>query len=565
MKPDRDYGIDSTEHATLLHAFASRSDCHDIGVTFTDEEGRDHQTSWAELVTRARRRATWLAQRTRIQPGQPVGLALPNDTTFIESLFATWILGALPVTLARPGLFGAGTMERARHIIEDAGLRHILCASADASDFADLDASLTVHTVDGPLDDTTPARAFDLGVITPSSPGVIQYTSGSTSRPRGVALTHHNLAQNCYYMTADYHFEPREALTSWLPFYHDMGLIAELLVTVYRRLPFYLLETMTFLQDPMVWLSSISRHRATISHIPNFALAHCLKRISDDELATLDLSHVHGVFLGSEPIDKRVVDAFTTRFASTGLSPDAIGGAYGLAESTVGVCRTEPMAGLRFDRVDRHALADGLATPADSSTPHTALVANVGRVIREHRVIIVDERGEELGERQVGELLVQGPSVMRGYWEKPGATARVLSERGDGVWLSTGDSGYFVGDELHICGRIKEVIIIRGKNYHPEDLERAAELVDEVRPGQAIAFSVPGKETEQVILVCETTAPASEHPRIQAQVKAMVNEHVGVKVARVDLAPPNTTPKTTSGKRQRRLVRTLWMKMRGDV
>ena len=195
----------------------------------------------------------------------------------------------------------------------------------------------------------------------------------------------------------------------------------------------------------------------------------------------------------------------------------------------------------------------------------TKKIACVGKIYSEHYGIIVDDEGHEVEERTVGELWVRGPSVMKGYWNNDKATKEVLVTRDGQRWLKTGDLAYFAKGELYICGRNKDLLIIRGKNYHPEDIERAAEQIELIRSGQTVAFSIPGDATEEIVIVCETAAPVSEHSSLAQKVKGHINTQVGLKVKHVELQPPRTIPKTTSGKRQRRLVRTIWMKMRGHV
>jgi len=563
MKPNRDYFANTDQHKTLLHAFVALEGTSDIGVTCTNVRGDDSAFSWSSLVERARKRATWLQENANINPYQTIGLALPNDTSFIECLFACWMLGGIPVPLARPGLFGPQTLERTRHIIKDAGLKHILYVEEDLKHFTALDEAVEL-ILPAPTDDCEPFLfSSERFPCSPSEPGLIQYTSGSTSRPRGVVLTHDNLAQNCHHITVEHTFGPRESFTSWLPFYHDMGLIAELLTTVYQGLPFFLMEPMAFLQDPFSWLSVISRHQCTMTHVPNFALAHCVKRATDEQLSKLDLRCLRGLFLGAEPIDHRIVKAFIQRFKSAGLDPQAVSSAYGLAEFTVGATRGAPMQGLHFDTVDREQLAQGKATPADSNSKETKSIASVGKVIYGHQIMVANTQGQALQNREVGEIWLSGPSIMKGYWENNAATAEVLIERDGQTWLKTGDLGYLVGEALYICGRLKEVLIIRGKNYHPEDIERTAEQVEGIRPGQTVAFSIPGEASEQIVLVCETTEPESSYQALAQQLKSLINTQLGLKLQHVELQPPRTIPKTTSGKRQRRLVRRFWMKMRG--
>jgi fatty-acyl-CoA synthase len=285
-----------------------------------------------------------------------------------------------------------------------------------------------------------------------------------------------------------------------------------------------------------------------------------LRRVRDEDLAALDLSRMQSMFVGSEPVDAALARRFLDRFAAAGLRPDVLTGAYGLAESVVGITRGDPALGLAIDRVDRGALGDGVAEPAAPDHADAIELVCAGTVIEGHELAIMDELGAPLPDRRVGEIWTRGPSVMRGYWGRDDASAEVLvHDDPAGTWLRTGDLGYTVGGRLYVCGRLKELIIVRGKNHHPEDLERAAERVPGVRPGQSVAFSVPSPSgAEQVVLVCETLADDTD--ALARQVKREVAARTGVKVTHVTFQPPHTLPKTTSGKRQRRLVRTTWMR-----
>lgn len=562
MRPQHHHHVETYQHPTLLHALRSRAQLEDQGMTMITADGQELARSWATLIQRAQLRAGWMAQTLGVGPGMSVGLALPNDFRFIESFFACWMLGALPVPLTPPGLFGLGTLLRAQHIIEDAGARYILIAKEDAQDFEQLHAQAALIPIEQePAQGQWDAALLTLDQIKPSAPALIQYTSGSTSKPRGVTITHANLAANCHEMTINYMFKVNESLVSWLPFYHDMGLIAELLVSTYKGLPFFFMEPTTFLHNPWVWYQCIHDHQCTITHIPNFALAHSIKYIGAELVSQLDLSKMTNIVLGGEPIDAKMVERFVAHFAPAGLRTEIVGGAYGLAEATVGVSRTEPGEGLHVDRVDRRALATGHAKPAPpTQQEHVFELASVGQVIPNHEVIIVDDEGQRLEERQVGQLWVRGPSIMSGYWENQQASLEALHTDSQGHrWLKTGDLGYMAQGSLYVCGRIKELIIIRGKNYHPEDIERCVEQLDEVRAGQSVAFSIPGPDSEQLVILCETQAPQSEHEALRHKVRGLVAQELGLAAKHVDFLPPRSTPKTTSGKRQRRLSRQLWL------
>ncbi|MCB9637761.1 MAG: AMP-binding protein [Myxococcales bacterium] len=233
MKPIHSYTIDQTRHLTLLQAFLAREEVHDIGVTYLDPEGVEHAYSWGEMVQRARKRASWLQTHLGLRTGQTLGLALPNHPHFIECLFACWMVGGIAVPLPQPGLFGGKTQERSLFIVQDAGFASLLCAEEDADYFAPLAKTVKIVKILEEDITDTPPLFFDKIPISPEQTGLLQYTSGSTVKPRGVMLRHSNLAQNCRGMAEGYPFYEDESFASWLPFYHDMGLIAELLLSIY--------------------------------------------------------------------------------------------------------------------------------------------------------------------------------------------------------------------------------------------------------------------------------------------------------------------------------------------
>ena len=274
MKPTRPYDIDRTRYETLPDALAARLGSPDVGLTHIDPSGAERSRSWRDLQLASRRRGAWLRERAGLARGQTVGLALPNDFRFVECLFGVWAVGAIPVTLARPGIFSGLSIERVRHILADSGVTALLCAREDLEDFEALGGDVALIPVDSGelsggyvLDDPhTPG---------PEEPALVQYTSGSTSRPKGVTLSHGNLARNAHHATVTYDYSAEPSLLSWLPFYHDLGLVGALLVSVTRGLPMFVMEPTTFLTDPLVWLRAMSRHRCTLTHVQNLALAHC--------------------------------------------------------------------------------------------------------------------------------------------------------------------------------------------------------------------------------------------------------------------------------------------------
>ncbi|MNT00201.1 putative ligase [compost metagenome] len=332
-----------------------------------------------------------------------------------------------------------------------------------------------------------------------------------------------------------------------------MGLIGGLLMPLFCGNPLVLLSPQSFLLDPKRWLWAIHRRRATISTAPNFAYQLIAARIADEELQGLDLSCWRLALNGAEPVSPTTMDAFAARLAPHGFAPNALSPVYGLAEVALGAVFPDLGRGPRLDRVDAEVLSgDRRAQPAADGPAF----ASVGRPLPGFDVRVAGDDGLALSERQVGEIQLQGPSVMAGYLDAPEATEQAFQ---DG-WLRTGDLGYMADGELFIVGRSKDVILKGGRNYAPQDLERAAEQVPGIRKGCVIAFGVADAAlgTEVVVLVCESKEPPDAHDALAKAVQRRVAEAVGLQPDTVTVVPPGTVPKTSSGKLQRGRCKALW-------
>jgi acyl-CoA synthetase (AMP-forming)/AMP-acid ligase II len=388
-------------------------------------------------------------------------------------------------------------------------------------------------------------------------PAFIQYTSGSTGHPKGVLLAHENLVSNIHAIGQASRIGRKDVVVSWLPLYHDMGLIGALLFSIYWRMPLVLMPPTAFLLKPSRWLWAIHRHRGTMSPAPNFGYALCVKRVRPQEREGLDLSCWRLAMNGAEPVNVRTVVDFQRTFAPHGFQTLAMLPVYGLAESSLAVTFPDPGEPLRFEVVDRAALAAGQAVIARGAG--STAIMSVGRAVPGHEVVVVDERGNPVAEREVGHIVVRGPSVMQGYFRDEAATELVMV---DG-WLWTGDLGYVSHGELFVTGRAKDLIIVRGKNHYAEDLEAVAERIEGVRAGGVAAFGIydEGRAQDLVVMVCESrTEKESARLALVEKIATTVQQHCGIHVDEVVLVPPGTIPKTSSGKRQRALCRELYLR-----
>jgi acyl-CoA synthetase (AMP-forming)/AMP-acid ligase II len=397
-------------------------------------------------------------------------------------------------------------------------------------------------------------------------PALIQFTSGSTGDPKGVVVSQRALLANARAIAEAAAFGPEDATLTWLPLFHDMGLVGHLVTPLVAGVPATLMPPEVFVRRPVEWLSAVGRYRATVSTAPNFAYRICAKRIPERDLDGLDLSSLRLAMCGGEPVHAATLAAFAERFAGVGLRASALFPVYGLAEHTLAAAFPPPGRGPRVDVVRREPFAaGGVAEPAEGTSAADATLSfvSVGQAMPGHAVRIVDAAGTPLPERREGEIEVSGPSRMDGYHGDAAATARALR---DG-WLRTGDRGYLAGGELHVSGRSKEMAVIRGRNVYPQDVERAAESVDGVRAGRSAAFGVPAEDqgTEALIVICELSSgarrDADEELRLTTAIRRAVLAATGVTPDGVALAEPGTVPKTSSGKTQRALARARYLEL----
>jgi acyl-CoA synthetase (AMP-forming)/AMP-acid ligase II len=550
-------------HPTLLHALAHAAKLEDrIGITLLpdDEKHAERRLSWRGLYLEARALAAVLEARGA-RRGDRVLVVLPTSLEFAIAFFALLRLGAIPCPSYPPAALEKADigLERLRHVARHAGatlcitsrelhpllgdLAHGLPAMHDVVDIEELLGATPA----------TPRRSE----ARPETPAFIQYTSGSTSHPKGVLLGHGNLVANIHAIGQAVKINRRDVVVSWLPLYHDMGLIGALLFAIYWRLPLVLMSPMAFLLKPARWLQAIHRFKGTLSASPNFGYARCVRHVRAAQRQGLDLSSWRVALNGAEPVNVKTLLEFEESFAPHGFSPAAMLPVYGLAEASLAV--TFPRVGdpSRHVAVDRAALAAGYVVPASAERPSARLVC-VGEPVPGHDVRVVDSAGLAVDPGEVGHIVVKGPSVMMGYFADEKATRAVLQ---DG-WLWTGDLGFFEDGGLYVTGRAKDLIIIGGKNHYAEDVERVAEHVDGVRPGGAAAFGVYDEESARDVLVVVCESWIDDEARAAALVEAVsqrVCDECRVTPDEVVLVPPGTIPKTSSGKRQRSLCRQRYL------
>jgi len=523
------------------------------GYTFVSEKG-DSFLSFADLAARAA--CTGAALRKHgLGRGDRVALALPDTIEFVTSFLGCMHAGLIPVPMYPPLRLGqlGHYLDHARHILQHAGASMMITAPPIKNVLGSL--------VDEQLRSITTVSALEIDDVAPPPENTtlddvafLQFTSGSTARPKGVTLTYGNLAANAKCISEGLRLGEDDVGCAWLPLYHDMGLIGFVLTPLYSGTPVVFLPPFLFLKQPAEWLRRMTRHRATISFAPNFGYGLCTSRVREKELASLDLSSWRVAGCGAEPIQRKTLDAFAEHFAPAGFRRRAFLLAYGLAESTLAVSFSPVDEDPLYDEVDFRGLSeDGVANDATDGAAAVTL-ANCGRAFEGHEVAILDAEGEPLPEQRVGEIALRGPSVMKGYWPEARTTP----------WMLTGDRGFLSNGDLFICGRNKELIIVAGRNYHPADIEWAASEVAGIRRGRLVAFGVmsveaDGSTVERVVICVESKARGEARERIAAAVKAKVLDALGLKISEVVLLARASLPRTSSGKLQRTKAREWYL------
>jgi fatty-acyl-CoA synthase len=550
---------------TVDRALAARAEESPGRVTIylTEDDGVERDVTYGELSAGASRIAAGLASRG-ISRGDTVALMLPTGFDFLTAFQGTLLLGAVAVPIYPPVRLDRLTeyAERQAAILRSAGVR-ILITISRAKAVAGILKSM-VPTLEGVVTAEDLASDPKAGLrmspqSRPEDAAFIQYTSGSTGSPKGVLLSHANLMANIRAIDRGLDARPVEVGVSWLPLYHDMGLIGSWLFTMAAAYPLALRSPLSFLSRPERWLRDIHRRRGTMSAAPNFAYELCVRRIRDEDIEGLDLSSWRCALNGAEPVRPETIERFVGRFSKYGFRREAMMPVFGLAECSVGLCVPPVQRGPKFDRVDRAAFEQGHATPAAPDDTHSNLFVCVGRALPEHEIRIVDEKGDALPEREVGRLLFKGPSMTSGYYRNEEATAAIRRPHG---FLDSGDLGYIAEGELYIAGRMKDLIIRGGRNLVASEIEEAASEVSGVRKGCVAAFGLIDERsgTEQVVIVAETKASdATERDEIERQLIDRVATAIGAPPDVVRLVKPGSVLKTSSGKIRRAETKALYV------
>nr|AAN85512.1 nonribosomal peptide synthetase [Streptomyces atroolivaceus] len=558
---------------TLVDILRDRADAtpHRTALEFIRDDGSEHAVGYAALDRRVRAVAAALTERGL--RGERVLLLFPPGENYVTAFLGCLYAGAVAVPVYVP------TGKR--------GLSAVLATGADAGAVLALSsrevtdaitASYPELTTSGLIqwlvtEDIADAAADDWPGTGPAPADLafLQYTSGSTGTPKGVMVRHDNLVHNSASISTALGVGPDSRGVSWLPPYHDMGLIGGILQPLYAGFPCTLISPMAFVRSPYRWLDAISRHRATVSAAPDFAYGECVRRIPEDKRAELDLSSWQHAMVGAEPVRPATLDAFARAFADSGFDRSAFHPCYGLAEATLFVTGGAPERGEpRVLRADRRELELGQAVSAiagKENKENAAVLTGCGRSRSEDVVVVVDPaEGRACPPGGTGEVWVSGPTVTAGYWGRPELTDEVfratLESHPGRHFLRTGDLGFALGDELFVTGRAKDLLVVRGRNHYPQDIEQSAEHAHPLlQPTRAAVFSHDDGTEERAVLVHEVVRgfdPERAPEVITAVRKAVTAEH-GLSLHEVVLVRPGAIPRTTSGKVRRSTCRERWL------
>ena len=534
----------------------------DAGETVTDT------VSYRALVRRSQAVAAEL--QSRCQPGDRVLLLYPSCIDYMVAFFACLYAGLIAVPVFPPR--SSKHNSRLEAILADCGAHTALTTSGQLADMRlALAASPALAELTMLCSDTVEiTRAEQLRRVDIGSDSIafLQYTSGSTGQPKGVIVSHGNLIHNQRMIQQGMRTGSDSVIVNWLPIYHDMGLIGSMLHTIWLGTQCVFMAPVTFLQRPLRWLLAVSRYQAYVSGGPNFGYQLCADKISDEQLATLDLSSWRVAFNGAEPVRHATLERFAQRFASAGFRHDALYPCYGMAETTLIASGNRRVGDPVYQWVDKDSLSHGLAIVHHAGDEHTQALVSSGQSLLDQDLRIVDPKTRlQCPEQIVGEIWIAGDHIGGGYWQKPEVNREVFQAWIDGSdagpFLRTGDLGYLSGGELFVTGRLKDVIIIRGANYYPQDIETSIEAADGAINGGGVAvFGLSGEQQERVIAVAEIERSQMRKfsPAVlSAKLRQWVLERHELLLGEVVFIRPGTLPKTSSGKVQRSFCRQLYL------
>ncbi|MHB8502330.1 MAG: AMP-binding protein [Candidatus Acidiferrales bacterium] len=585
-RESRDEGVFSSETLLDVLRYRAMHDAERTHLLITEEtEGKERSVTltFGELYAAAQRCAAELARRG-VPAGGRVALMLPTSRAFFVSYAGILLAGAIPVPIYPP--FRADRIEeyaaRQSAILRNAGVCllltfrqaeavarllkprvHSLAEVADAEKLIDV-----ADKAPPPSPGALPLHLTGSRARKASDIALLQYTSGSTGDPKGVVLTHANLLANIRAIGEALELGPSDVGVSWLPLYHDMGLIGAWLTLLHFGVPLAVMSPLAFLTRPERWLKAFQKYGGTISAAPNFAYELCVRKISDKDIEGLDLSHWRAALNGAEPVNPETLDRFAERFARYGFRREAQLPVYGLAEASLAVTVPPLNRGPLIDRIEREVFtAEGRAVPAHGDDTTAIAFVSSGKPFPRHEVRIVDARCNEVSDRTEGFLWFRGASATSGYYQNAEATEKLFpmgpaASDGEYAWVNSGDRAYRADGEIYVTGRVKDIIIKGGRNLYPHEVEELAARAEGIRKGCIVAFGLKDEKTgtEKLIVVAESRErDASRRATITAAVTDHVSQGLGLPPDRVEIIPPGSIPKTSSGKLRREETKQLYL------
>ncbi|MBI2824765.1 MAG: AMP-binding protein [Planctomycetia bacterium] len=557
---------------SLVEVFRARADSQPNEVAFTflsalsgeEPPAAEHRT-YGELDRQARAMAAHL--RRFCDPGDRALLMYDAGLDYLAALAGCFYAGvvAVPVYPLEP-LRVARMLPRLAAIVNDAQATLLLGTASDLGWAEAVLGQIPALRTLLPSDNADPrlAERWTAPPLDRATPAILQYTSGSTGAPKGVLVRHGNVLANMAQMEQAIDVDDAVACT-WLPAYHDMGLIGGVLQCWYSGRRNVMLSPVAFFQRPLAWLQAVAAYRATTIAAPDFGYDLCTRKIKPEQRAGLDLGCLQLALSGSEPVRAATIDRFVEAFAPCGVRREIFTPCYGMAEATLLISAAERRTSPAVRLFDLEQLSQNKAVEVGPEAAHARALVGCGKSAAGQRLIIVDPRSRAVqAPRQVGEIWVAGDNVASEYWRKPedsAATFRAYTAAGDGPFLRTGDLGFLDRDELFISGRLKDLIIVHGRNHHPQDLEQSVESSHAaLRPWGGAAFAIEKDGREQVIVVQEVARPKTvDLDEVSLAVRRALLESHDLVVGGVVLVRPGTIPKTTSGKVQRHACRQLFL------
>ncbi|MGA9574075.1 MAG: fatty acyl-AMP ligase [Lysobacterales bacterium] len=550
---NRSLAIKSEGYASLLDALEYAAS-GESGFNFYNQRGElESVLSYSELRDQARILASRLAG-LGCQHGDRVGIVAETDPMFHRFFFASLYAGLIPIALPAGVQLGArkAYVNQIARMLKSSGAAIAVAGPSHAAFLEEAATGLDLVFSGTPDDfDALPANRVDMAAPCAGDIAYLQYTSGSTRFPRGVEINHETVLNNAREIAANgLKLTSGDRFVSWLPFYHDMGLIGFILLPLVTQTSVDYLSPQTFAMRPRLWLKLISDNRGTISSSPTFGYALCARRLRPSDFDRYDLRSWRAACVGAEQINPLPLQEFAAALAPCGFDENAFVACYGMAECVLAVSFAPLNLGLGVDYVDQDTMtSNGKALPVDPSARNVASYVDCGAMLPGFELSIRDDHHNEVGPRQCGEIYLKGPSVMSGYFQDETSTRAVLSEDG---WLDTGDIGYKVNGHVYITARSKDVIIIKGRNIWPSDMEVVTQRIEGVRLGGVAAFSVLGFDREEVtVMVVETRLrDVDQRKRLKQRISELIHMHFGVNVI-IDLVKSGSLPRTTSGKLSR--------------